>query len=61
MPLPETGPLPETERGETEESQAKPADFMVDSAGNVAPSTKRKAGSPAGRTAPPKDRRSKPD
>jgi uncharacterized protein (DUF2252 family) len=42
MLLPETDPHRDTETGQTEASQAMPADFMVDSAGNVAPSTKRR-------------------
>ncbi len=61
MPLPNTYPQPEAETNQSEENPAKPADFMVDSAGNVAPSTKRKAESLAGRTAPPKGRWSRPD
>lgn len=56
MPLPETNPHRETDSNGIEDTPVKPADFMVDSAGNVAPSTKRKADSLAGRTAPPKGR-----
>ena len=61
MPLPHTDPHPEADMGHAEDTPAKPADFMVDSAGNVAPSTKRKAESLAGRTAPPRGRWSRPD
>ena len=61
MLLSEMNPRRETDTDRTEETPAKPADFMDDSAGNVAPSTKRKAESLAGRTAPTKSRWTKHD
>ena len=56
MHLPDTNPYHVTEVSQTAEGPAKAIDFMVDSAGNVSPLTKRKAESLAGSTAPPQGR-----
>ena len=61
MTQPETNPHADTRMDQTEAGKNKPADFMVDSAGNVAPSTRRKAESLAGKSRPPSGRWSRPD